>query len=131
VANLLIIDDDPDLAEALSEVLEAEGHQVRMGFDGAEGMHLVQQQMPDLALLDVEMPLVGGPAMVTRMLLHDMGLETIPVVFISGVPNLREIAQKVGTPYFLGKPYRREQLLRLLSRALAERAAPQPHLGHG
>jgi CheY-like chemotaxis protein len=132
MADILIIDDDPDYAQALRDLLEAEGHRVRIGFDGAEGLDLVQQHMPDVTLLDVEMPVLGGPAMVSRMLIHDMGLENVPVVLLSGTPNLPEVARQVGTPYYLGKPYLQQQLVLLLNRVLAERAAPQPQrLGFG
>jgi hypothetical protein len=45
-------------------------------------------------------------------------------VLLSGVPNLRDVAAAVATPYFLAKPYRYEQLVALLERALVERLAP-------
>ena len=74
--------------------------------------------------MDVEMPILDGPGMAYAMFVHDMGLENVPVVILSGVPNLKEVASRVGTPYFLGKPYRLEQIVALVQRALAERIAP-------
>jgi DNA-binding response OmpR family regulator len=62
MADLLIIDDDLDSADALSEIMRAHGHDVRVGYNGREGLRLVSERIPDLALLDVEMPLLGGPA---------------------------------------------------------------------
>jgi DNA-binding NtrC family response regulator len=126
VADLLIIDDDPDGAEALSELMRAEGHEVRIGYDGVEGMRLAHERIPDVALLDVEMPTLTGPGMAARMFVHDMGLENVPVIFLSGVYNLREVAERVGTPYFLTKPYRYHEVLALLGRALKERIPPRP-----
>jgi DNA-binding NtrC family response regulator len=126
VADVLIIDDDADCADALADLMRLEGHEVRVGYDGEQGMRLAQARTPDLALLDVEMPRLGGPAMAHGLLLHDMGLELIPVVFLSAVSNLRQVAAAVGTPYFLGKPYRLEQLLVLVRRALSERQPPHP-----
>jgi DNA-binding NtrC family response regulator len=126
VANVLIIDDDLDSADALSEVMRSEGHHVRVGYNGQDGLRLATERTPDLALLDVEMPLLDGPGMAYEMFLHDMGLEHVPVVFISGVANLREVAALAGTPYFLGKPFRYEQVIALVNRALVERAAPRP-----
>jgi DNA-binding NtrC family response regulator len=124
MADLLIVDDDADGAQALADLMRAEGHAVRVGFNGQEGMRLAHEQRPDVALLDVEMPVLGGPGMAHQMLIHDMGLEEVPVVLLSGVPNLKNVAAQVGTPYFLGKPYRYEQLVALVERALAERIAP-------
>lgn len=60
MADLLIIQDDPDLADALSMILEAAGHDVRVGYNGDEGLRLVMERSPDLALLDVEMPRARG-----------------------------------------------------------------------
>jgi DNA-binding NtrC family response regulator len=124
LADLLIVDDDPDSAQALADLMRAEGHDVRVGFNGQEGIRLAHQQRPDVALLDVEMPILGGPGMAHQMLIHDMGLEEVPVVLLSGVANLDYVAAQVGTPYFLGKPYRYEQLVALVERALVERLAP-------
>ena len=75
-------------------------------------------------LLDVEMPVLDGPGMAYQMFLRDMGLEDVPVLFISGVANLRDVAASAGTPYFLGKPYRYEDIIAIVNRALAERIAP-------
>lgn len=126
MANLLIIDDDIDSAGVLAEIMRTYGHEVRVGYDGREGLRLAAERLPDLALLDVEMPLLDGPGLACEMLVHDMGLENVPVIFLSGVTNLKEIATQVGTPYFLGKPYRHEQLLALVNRALSEGIAPRP-----
>lgn len=124
MAYVLIIDDDIDSAEVLADIMQAAGHEVRIGYNGQEGLELAAQRKPDLALLDVEMPLLGGPELAYQMLLHNMGLEHVPVVFLSGVANLREVAAAVGTPYFLSKPYTYAQVVALTARALAERIAP-------
>jgi DNA-binding NtrC family response regulator len=124
LADLLIIDDDPDGVEALADLMRAEGHEVRVGFNGQEGLRLARERLPDVVLLDVEMPLLGGPGMAHQMFVRDMGLENVPVVFLSGVPNLKDVAAAVGTPYFFGKPYRYEQIVALVERALAERLPP-------
>jgi FixJ family two-component response regulator len=87
-------------------------------------MRLARERSPDVALLDVEMPMLNGPGLAYQMYLHNTGLEDVPVVFISGITNLRDVAASVGTPYFLGKPYRYEDMIALVGRALRERIAP-------
>ena len=124
MANVLIVDDDIDTADALVELMRAEGHDVRVGYNGQEGLRLAHERAPHVALMDVEMPILDGPGMAYAMFVHDRGLENVPVVILSGVPNLKEVASRVGTPYFLGKPYRLEQIVALVQRALAERIAP-------
>ena len=82
--------------------------------------------MPDLVVLDVEMPVLDGPGMVTRMLVEDAGRERIPVVLVSGVVELSSVAERVGTPYALAKPFDPTALLALASQALRERRPPAP-----
>jgi response regulator RpfG family c-di-GMP phosphodiesterase len=89
MADLVIIDDDPDNLESLSEIMLAAGHNVRIGHNGQVGLHLVEERLPDLSLLDVEMPLLDGPGMAHSMFVRDLGLELIPVILISGVVDLK------------------------------------------
>ena len=126
MADVLVIDDDIDSAEVLAEIMADAGHAVRIGYNGQDGLRLAGERLPDLALLDVEMPILDGPGMAFQMFLHDMGMELVPVLLLSGVPELEQIAAVVGTPYFLGKPYRYEQLVAMVARALTERTAPRP-----
>jgi DNA-binding response OmpR family regulator len=127
IGELLVVDDDEDVAEALTDVLAAEGYQVRVARDGQQGLDALNVRYPDLVLLDVEMPVMSGPAMAYRMFLEDVGRENIPIVLLAGVADLRGIAANVGTPYFLEKPYALDRLLALLSLALRERRAPIRH----
>jgi DNA-binding response OmpR family regulator len=126
VSDLLVVDDDRDLGELLASLLEAAGHTVRVGHDGEEGLGLVAARLPDLVLLDVEMPRLNGPEMSYQMFLHDVGQEKIPIVLLSGVTNLHLVATLVGTPYFLAKPYAIEAVLQIVARAARERCAPKP-----
>jgi DNA-binding NtrC family response regulator len=126
VAELLIVDDDTDLADLLAEVLTERGHRVRRASTGIEGLTELARQVPDLIVLDVEMPDLDGPAMAMRMYLTDRGLESVPIVLVSGIVDLRRVAARIGTPYFLGKPYSLEAVTRMCERALGERHTPHP-----
>jgi DNA-binding NtrC family response regulator len=124
MADVLIIDDDIDSADVLAHIMRMQGHEVRIGYNGLDGLRLAKDRTPQLVLLDVEMPLLNGPRMAYEMLLHDLGLEHVPVVFLSGIPDLSTLAAEVGTPYFLTKPYSYDDVVALVARALAERVAP-------
>jgi DNA-binding NtrC family response regulator len=126
VADVLIIDDDIDSAQMLAEVVRNEGHDVRIGHNGKDGLWLAEDRVPAVAVLDVQMPVLDGPAMACEMFLRDHGLEKVPVILVSGVSNLSELAARIGTPYFLRKPFHFPQLIELVRRALFERAAPRP-----
>jgi DNA-binding NtrC family response regulator len=125
MANLLLVDDDNDLVEGLGELLREEGHEVRTACTGEEGLKLLRAApLPDAVVLDVDMPILGGPGMAHQMLLHDAGEENVPVFLVSGNEDLPQIAARMGTPYFLAKPCGIAAFLVLLERALRERRAP-------
>jgi FixJ family two-component response regulator len=127
MANVLIVDDDFDIAEASKELLESAGHQIGVGHSGEEGLaSLSGAALPDCLLLDVDMPVLNGPGMAHEMLLHDAGEEKIPILLVSGRNDLPAVAARMGTPYFLKKASTDygEVLLRILDRALSERHAP-------
>lgn len=127
MADLLVVDDDSDLREVLAAILVSLNHRVRVARNGQEALKLLDERLPDLVLLDVEMPVLDGPETAYRMFITDLGKEKIPIVLLSAVIDLHVVAARVGTPYFLGKPYAFEALLPLLDRALAERSPPHPH----
>jgi CheY-like chemotaxis protein len=127
MANVLIVDDDPDAVELSSALFESAGHRITRGCNGEEGLKsLGAGPLPDCVLLDVDMPVLSGPEMAHRMRLHDAGEERIPIVLVSGRDDLSAIAARMGTPYFLRKATRDygDALLKLLERALRERRSP-------
>lgn len=125
MARLLLVDDDNDIVEALSGLLRGEGHDVHSASTGEEGLVVLRASpLPDALVLDVDMPVLGGPGMAHQMLLHDAGEEMIPIILMSANANLPEIARKMGTSYFLKKPTTIHAFLTVLDRALSERRGP-------
>jgi DNA-binding NtrC family response regulator len=128
MADLLIVDDDLDVVWILEQVLLGEGYTVRVAHNGEAGLRLLNERSPDLVILDVEMPILDGPSMVYQMFVHDCGLENVPILLISGVFDIDAVARRVGTPYFMSKPFDPNGLLQEIHRALSERALPRPSL---
>ncbi len=125
LANVLIVDDDFDIVTGLTQLLLHEGYAVRSAHTGEEGLEVLRSaSLPDAILLDVDMPILGGPGMAHKMLLHDAGEEQIPIVLLAARSDLTAIATEVGTPYSLRKPFRFDVLLDLLKQAIHERVAP-------
>lgn len=125
LANLLIVDDDFDIVELMTEVLETEGHAVRSARTGEDGLKMLRSApLPDSILLDVDMPVLGGPGMAHKMLLHDSGEEDVPIILCSARSDLPSLASEMGTPYWLTKPFELSALLTVLQRAIRERVAP-------
>lgn len=127
MADILIVDDDRDVAELLGELLDSRGHTVRIASNGEEGIRELSHRAPDVVLLDVEMPILDGPEMAYEMFVRDCGLDEIPVVLLSGIVGLDYVARRVGTPYFLAKPYSTDAVMSLCDKALIERIPPRPH----
>lgn len=126
MADILVVDDDADSAATVGELLEMAGHTVRVAHDGREGLDTIAERLPDLVVLDVEMPVLDGPGMAFDMIVRDAGSEKIPVVLISGFLDLDAVAARVGTPYMLPKPASMSAVLATIERALSERLPPTP-----
>ncbi|MBW1713930.1 MAG: response regulator [Deltaproteobacteria bacterium] len=82
--RVLIVDDDPDLVEAVSMLLEAAGMVPLAAYGGAEGLDKARNENPDLIILDVMMPDIDGFA-VAKELSADDKLKDIPLIMLSAV----------------------------------------------
>jgi CheY-like chemotaxis protein len=125
MAEVLIVDDDQDIAEIAKVLLSGEGYEVRIAANGEEGLRALQERLPDVVLLDIEMPILDGPGMVYRMFIHDLGMDEIPVVLSSGAERAPEVAREIGTPYVLGKPFGYRALSRAIRQAITEGIPPR------
>ena len=108
---VLIVDDDADLRKYVRASLEAEGYTVREAGSAEEGLAALDEEPPDLILLDVMMPKVDGWEMLRRVQeRHDVG--AIPVIMFSGrVDEDAEEAASRGAQAFIGKPFDPESLV--------------------
>ncbi|MDQ3670271.1 MAG: response regulator, partial [Actinomycetota bacterium] len=109
---VLIVDDDAGLRELLRTNLESEGYLVREAASAKEGLDALDEEPPDLILLDVMMPHVDGWEMLRRVR-ERHGVEAIPVVMFSGkiAEDDAAAAEEAGAQAFIGKPFDPEQLL--------------------
>lgn len=125
MAIILLVDDDNDIVEALGDLLRDEGHDVHTASSGEEGLVVLRASpLPDVLVLDVDMPILGGPGMAHKMLLHDAGEEKVPIILMSGREDLSEIAHEMGTSYVLKKPPTLAAFRALLHQAIRERRPP-------
>lgn len=81
---ILVVDDDPDLVEAVSMKLETESYKVDQAYDGQEAMEKIKKQKPDLVILDVMMPRKNG-WVVCDEIKNDDALKDITVVLLTAV----------------------------------------------
>jgi CheY-like chemotaxis protein len=100
------VDDDPQVREVVRVNLEMEGYTVREAANADEGLAAVEDDAPDLILLDVMMPQVDGWEMLQKVQ-ERHGIGSIPVVMFSGQLEHsaeREAAER-GAQGFVGKPF--------------------------
>jgi DNA-binding response OmpR family regulator len=126
MASIVLIDDDDDMRETMADLLSMEGHEVRTASNGVEGLQALDIRIPQLVLTDVEMPVLDGRSMVYRMFVENLGRENVPIIVISGAPDLVQIAKALGTPYYLVKPFPLEVLTATIDRALSEAIPARP-----
>jgi two-component system alkaline phosphatase synthesis response regulator PhoP len=82
--KILIVDDDPDLVEAVSMILESKNYNVAAAYGGLEGLEKAKTEKPDLIVLDVMMPDKDGYA-VCKEMKADPNLSKIPVLLLTAV----------------------------------------------
>ena len=118
--RVLTIDDDADLRMGLKVALEVEGYVVATAPSGAEGIDIAGEVLPDIIVLDVEMPGMGGPETLRR-LRTDPRFEHTPVVFLTGKVDLdamEETFEEIAQGYLL-KPFSVIQLLNKIEDVLS------------
>src|SRR5213592_4044902 len=103
---VLVVDDDPQVREVVRVNLELEGYTVREAANAEEGLAQLEEDAPDLILLDVMMPQVDGWEMLRRVQ-ERHGIGSIPVVMFSGKLDdaARAEAAERGAQGFIGKPF--------------------------
>ena len=84
--KILLVDDDPDFVEAVRVIVESGGYQVRVAYDGQEGLDAVAEEKPDLIVLDVMMPVMNGHAACAR-LKADKATASIPIILLTAVAD--------------------------------------------
>ncbi len=114
--RIMIVDDNADAAHTLSLFLEAQGHKVRVAFDGRSALELACQDPPRVLLLDIGLPDIDGYQLARSL----RGLpQTARAVLIAltgyGQPEDRERARAAGFDHHLTKPVDADQLARLLA----------------
>src|SRR5437764_15056090 len=126
--TILIVDDDYELSEGLRVLLEKQGHRVLQARDGQKGKQQIYQQRPDLVILDMMMPRMGG----YPVLEHFRGkTDAPPIIMITANEGSRHkaYAEYLGVVDYIRKPFAMERLLEAVQRGLnaaAERKATSP-----
>jgi DNA-binding response OmpR family regulator len=115
--TILVVDDDMELSDGLRAVLEKQGHRVFQARDGQQGKQLVYQHHPDLVILDMMMPRMGG----YPVLEHFKGkADAPPIIMITANEGSRHkaYAEYLGVIDYIRKPFAMERLLDSVAKGL-------------
>jgi DNA-binding response OmpR family regulator len=100
---ILIVEDDPDLADVMEAALLAAGYEVRIACDGLDALAKVQQQMPQLILLDMCMPRMDGWEFAAAF--SQRHGDRVPIVVVTAAEQARQRGAMIGARDVLAKPF--------------------------
>ena len=114
--EILVIEDIADAAQSLADVLELEGHRVRVAMDGRSGIAKARELRPEVVLCDIGLPDVSGYE-VARTLRANGGQQTMRLIALSGYAQAEDVqrARDAGFDAHISKPPSIETLLALLA----------------
>jgi chemosensory pili system protein ChpA (sensor histidine kinase/response regulator) len=123
-ATIMVVDDSLTVRRVTQRLLERQGFQVMLAKDGVDALRQIQDALPDVLLVDIEMPRMDGYDL-TRAVRSNPETRNIPILMITSrtAAKHRSLAFELGVNEYLGKPYQEEELLRLIRRHLAARAS--------
>lgn len=125
-ARLLVVEDDPDVGEALSLLLEDDGHDVELVRTGAEALAACRTRRPDVALVDVSLPGGMDGLELTRALGEDPRTREVPVLLVSARAHEDDVAAGLaaGAHAYVVKPFRPDRLLSLVASTVVGEGQP-------
>src|SRR5438309_8800490 len=122
MAKITLVDDDENIVTSVSLALESHGHTVKAYFDGAAGLAALENEPPDLAILDVKMPRMDGMEVLRRL----RRTTDLPVIILTSKDDeIDEILGfNLGADDYIHKPFSQRLLLERV-KAILRRANPE------
>jgi chemosensory pili system protein ChpA (sensor histidine kinase/response regulator) len=116
---VMVVDDSITMRKVTTRVLERADFGVMTAKDGLDALEKLQDNVPDLMLLDIEMPRMDGYELATYMR-NDSRMRRVPIIMITSRTGEkhRQRALEIGVERYLGKPYQEEDLLRQIQEVL-------------
>ncbi len=124
-SRILIIEDEPHIAEGVRLNLELQGYEVAMAGDGTEGLEFWRDWKPDLIVLDIMLPVMDGLSVLRHIRLRD---ERLPILILSakGEADDRVKGLAYGVDDYLTKPFHLEEFLLRVERLLTRSRWTEP-----
>jgi chemosensory pili system protein ChpA (sensor histidine kinase/response regulator) len=132
VPLVMVVDDSVTMRKVTGRVLERHNFEVGTAKDGIDALERMVDRVPDLMLLDIEMPRMDGYELATAMK-ADPRLRDVPIIMITSRTGEkhRQRAFEIGVQRYLGKPYQEHELLRNVFELLAQEEADREPVATG
>ena len=113
--KILIADDDTDMLELLTVMLEGEGYTVLKAENGLQAVEMARKELPALVMLDIHMPVMDG-LKACREIKSDKVTRTVPVVMLTVEGSINEIQQAIsyGAKTYITKPSSKAEILKVV-----------------
>ena len=110
--KILVVEDTQETQDLVFELLNMSDYEVHPAMDGLEALDMMETTMPDLVIMDIKMPRLGGVETAAKMK-KDERFKYIPIIFISGLSNVDHASIKAlgGRQDFVPKPLNMDVLL--------------------
>ncbi|MFW5450990.1 MAG: Hpt domain-containing protein [Methylophagaceae bacterium] len=117
----MVVDDSITMRKASSNMLKRHGFDVTTARDGVDAVSQLNEQIPDIILLDVEMPRMDGFEFAT-LVRNDPELKQLPIIMITSRTGdkHRERAMNIGVNAYMGKPYQETEIVKILQKLLGD-----------
>jgi CheY-like chemotaxis protein len=116
--SVLVVDDNKSVRDLICELLVATGYSAKAAGDGREALAMVGMGLPDLILLDLEMPVMSGRQFATEF--HARYGTAVPIIVVSGDEDLRAQSSRLGAVDWIRKPFNASRLTKAVARQIAQ-----------
>jgi chemosensory pili system protein ChpA (sensor histidine kinase/response regulator) len=127
---VMVVDDSLTVRKITTRHLQRHGLDVMVAKDGLDAMEQLREQVPDIMLVDIEMPRMDGYEL-TANVRSDAALRHVPIIMITSRAGTkhRDRAMQLGVNFYMSKPYQEDELMRNIHALIAEQRTPQGQTG--
>lgn len=121
--KILVVDDEADLVETVRFVLELQGFNVLVSYNGEDALNQARKESPDLILLDIMLPKLDGYK-VCRLLKFDERYKHIPILMLTAKTQDKDkiIGRETGADEYITKPFEMDELIEKVKFHLSKKA---------
>jgi len=108
--TILVVDDEKAICDLIKAILESEGFQIFTAANGEEGLKVLKSLIPDLIILDMNMPKMSGIEFYSKIAKSD-ATPAIPVLILTGRGNMKAMFEGLNVDGFLAKPFNASEFI--------------------